>query len=88
MSLWQQLAAQPEWIGGILMDLDDTTDAFASTKIVGIEFVKGYFCVVGLGFTCGADVRYLGIVPTDSPDHLEFAVPLTGQRFTISRRRC
>ena len=67
------------------MDLDDRSGGrFASTRIVGIEYVDRVFRVIGLGFSCAADAGDLVIV-TDRPDYLEFAAPMFGQRFTIAQ---
>lgn len=67
------------------MDLDDRSGGrFASTRIVRIEYIDRMFRVIGLGFTCAADARDLVIV-IDTPHYLEFAAPMFGQRFTISR---
>ncbi|HEY1308569.1 MAG TPA: hypothetical protein VGF24_33720 [Vicinamibacterales bacterium] len=67
------------------MDLDDRSGGrFASTRIVRIEYVDRVFRVIGRGFTCAADAVDLVMV-IDRPDYLEFAAPMSGQRFTISR---
>ena len=75
--LWGQfIDRKEEWIGGELQDegdeMDKTIAALAkkeliiTTKILDIRMIpngkeSAYFRVIGEDFTCGSDVKYLGI---------------------------
>ena len=64
--LWSQFVKRKkEWIGGILEDHD--MGMIVSTKITDIDLVpngetSAYFCVEGVDFGCGFDVKYGGII--------------------------
>ena len=73
-SLWQQfIDKKKNWIGSILEDFGDNIDK----SIFGVEKMKttitditlkpigtdsAYFSVEGKEFSCGGDIRYLGLI--------------------------
>ena len=76
--MWQQFVhRKDEWVGGTLIDYGDMFDRHyykdgtypMKTKIIDIQLKpnepdSAFFEVRGEDFTCGGDVKYIGLMPT------------------------
>jgi hypothetical protein len=87
--LWSQFVERKEeWIGGILRD----DEAEISTQITDITLTangpeSAFFCIVGVDYDCGFDVRYGGISGVQGkPGWLVFS-SYAGHLFRIKQKK-